>query len=387
MKKVNQRYPIRILHIVGGMDTGGVETWLMHVLRRIDRDRYRFDFLTHTTKPCFYDDEIRSLGCRIIPCAHLSRPWRYARNFRRILKEYGPYDAVHSHVHHFSGFPLMLTHCSGVPTRIAHSHNDISLNDGRAGLWRKLYLRTTEWLIRCHATIGLACSSQAAANLFGKYWKNDQRWRVLYYGIDLEPFKSSVNRDEVRRELRIPSNAFVLGHVGRFVEQKNHDFLLDIFVEVVQREPSTYLLLVGDGSLREGVAQKVQRLGLMNKVIFTGVRSDVPRLMLGAMDIFVLPSRYEGLGLVIVEAQAAGLRCVISDVVPREADVTPLLIYRLALSQPEIWADCIMAIKNKDVILADAWKELEKSRFTLSECVDNLTRCYLFSYNIKERLL
>jgi hypothetical protein len=116
---LDQKRPIRILHVVGSLDTGGRETWLMHVLRRIDRDRYQFDFLTHATKPCFYDDEIKSLGCRILPCLqHSSRPWQYAWDFLRILKEYGPYDVVHSHVHHFSGLPLMLAHHAGVPVRI-----------------------------------------------------------------------------------------------------------------------------------------------------------------------------------------------------------------------------------------------------------------------------
>src|SRR5208283_2990654 len=129
----DQKRPMRILQIVSGMDTGGVETWLMHILRRIDRDRYRFDFLVHTTKPCFYDDEIKSLGCRIIPCLHPSRPWQYAWNFFRLLKEHGPYDVVHTHVHHFSGFTLMLAHLAGVPMRIVHSHSDTSLIDGRVG--------------------------------------------------------------------------------------------------------------------------------------------------------------------------------------------------------------------------------------------------------------
>jgi glycosyltransferase involved in cell wall biosynthesis len=378
--------PIRILHVVGGMDTGGVETWLMHVLRKIDRDRYKFDFLTHTTKPCFYDEELRALGCRITPCLHPTRPLCYARNFRRIMRKHGPYDVVHSHVHHFSGFPLMLAHWAGVPVRIAHSHNDISLKDRGAAVWRRLYLLVSECHIRRHATLGLACSHPAAAALYGCAWERDPRWRVLYYAIDVEPYTRPIDMIGVRDELGIPADAFVVGHVGRFVEQKNHDFLLDIFSEVARREPRARLLLVGDGPLRAAVDHKARRLGLSTKIIFAGVRRDVPRLMSGAMDVFVLPSRHEGLGLVVVEAQAAGLGCLVSDAVPKEADVVPLLVNRLALSQPAMWAERILAETGRRIQPEDAWRRVDGSHFNLSQCVSNLAANYATARNVKERL-
>lgn len=377
MKKIEQKYPIRILHIVGSMDTGGVETWLMHVLRRIDRDRYKFDFLTHTTKHCFYDQEIRLLGCRIVPCVHLSQPWRYAWNFWRILKKYGPYDVVHSHVHHFNGLLLFLAYCAGVQKRIAHSHSDTSLNDGSAGLWRKLYIWITEWLICRCATTGLACSSQAAANLFGSNWKKDSRWQVLYCGIDLEPFIKSVDRIEIRQELGIPSDAFVLGHVGRFVELKNHDFLLSMFAEVVHQAPRAYLLLVGDGPLRKKIKQKVQRLGLLDKVIFVGVRPDVPRLMLGAMDVFIFPSLYEGLGLVLVEAQAAGLPAVISDTVPSEAIIVPELIKTLGFKDGVVaWVKAVVNSANLRQAGRESQQRVRESCFNINHSVIELCNVY-----------
>jgi len=376
MKEVEKK-SIRILHIVSGMDTGGVETWLMHVLRRIDRARFQFDFLTHTNKHCFYDDEIRSLGCRIICCMSSSRLWSYARNFRSILKEHGPYDVVHSHVHHFSGFTLMLARYFGVPKRIAHSHSDTSLNDGRAGFWRKFYLRSTKWLIRRNATIGLACSSQAATNLFGKDWNNNSRWRVLYCGIDLDPFESLVDRVEVRQELGIPSDAFVLGHVGRFTEEKNHDFLLDIFEEVIRREPNAYLLLVGDGPLRKAIEQKAQRLNLIGKIRFAGVRPDVPRLMLGAMDVFVFPSHHEGLPLVLVESQAAGLPAVISEAVPVEAIVIPGLIKTLSLKDGvAIWAQAVANSMNFRQHSSESQQLVSNSRFNVIHSATELCNVY-----------
>lgn len=340
--------PIRILHVVGGMNRGGIETWLMHVLRYIDRQQFQMDFVANTDKLCAYDEEVRALGSRIIPCLSPSRPWDYARNFRRILREYGPYDVVHSHVHHFSGFTLRLAKQAGVPVRIAHSHNDTSSNQRSAGRVRKLYLTLSERWIHQYATSGLACSRLAAASLFGPQWEADPRMRLLYYGIDLEPFRASVNRQAVRAELGIPDDAFVIGHVGRFLEQKNHTFLVKIAQSVVERLPQTRFLLVGDGALRPTIEQQVHQAGLEKHIIFAGLRSDIATLMLGAMDVFVLPSLYEGLPLVLLEAQSAGLPCVVSDTVSAEGDMVGPLVQRCSLAQPPaVWADAILAARAR----------------------------------------
>ncbi len=320
MSSAGRQTPIRILHVVRGMNPGGVETWLMHVLRHIDRRKFQFDFLTHTRDRCFYDQEIQHLGGRIIPCMHPSWPWCYAKNFSRALSLFGPYDVVHSHVHHFSGFVLTLAARANVPIRIAHSHNDLSTVDRRAGIMRRLYLTLSKRLIARHATVGLACSNLAAAALFDAAWQTDPRFKVLYCGIDLKPFQESVDREHVRKELGLPPEAFVCGHVGRFAEQKNHDFLVDIFSLVAKDLPKASLLLIGDGPLRTKIEEKVRRLGLDDRVIFAGVRADVPRLMLGAMDCFVFPSFHEGLPLVLLEAQAANLPCIISNTISDEVD-------------------------------------------------------------------
>ncbi|MGE0267509.1 MAG: glycosyltransferase family 1 protein [Candidatus Omnitrophota bacterium] len=373
----DQKKTIRVLHVVGGMDTGGVETWLMHVMRRIDRSLYQFDFLTHTNKPCFYDEEIRSLGGQIIPCPHAARPWEYARCFHRIIKEHGPYDAVHSHVHHFSGFPMMLAKQAGVPVRISHSHNDTSLIESRAGFGRKCYLHTALWLIRRYSTNGLACSGVAAANLFGKDWSRDSSRRILYYGINLDSFMATVHRADVRSELGVPSDAFVVGHVGRFAEQKNHDFLLDVFADFLKNEKNARLLLVGKGILEAEVAQKAERLDLMDKIIFAGVRPDVPRLMLGAMDVFVFPSRYEGLGLVIVEAQAAGLPVVMSDAIPEEAIVIRPLVKMLTLKDDvSIWVQAIADSRSLNRPVNESYQSVRDSKFNVIRGVEELCGIY-----------
>ncbi len=369
--------PVRILHVVGGMNRGGVETWLMHVLRHIDRERFRMDFLVHTTNPCAYDEEIQKLGSKIIPCLGTSRPWRYARNFRRALKEHGPYDVVHSHVHHFSGFVVYLSHRAGVPVRITHSHNDTSLNDGRATTLRSGYLQFMKHLIRKHATTGIACSRKAAESLYGVAWQNDNRWKVVYCGIDLEPFRQPVDRAEVRRELNIPEDAFVLGHVGRFHEQKNHTFLIDIAAEVARREPNMRLLLVGDGPLRPQIEAKVACLGLTDKVIFAGLRSDVPRLMKGAMDLFVMPSLHEGLPVVGIEAQAAYLPIFLSDTVTSELDVHHSLVCCMSLnSSAAHWSENIFAKLKSTLRAGDAFSTVENTPFNIENSIRSLERHY-----------
>lgn len=378
MTQKGKDYPVRVLHVVGGMNRGGVETWLMHVLRNMDRDRFHFDFLVHTEKACAYDDEIRRLGSRVIPCLHPSRPWLYARNFMKVLRQCGPYDVIHSHVHHYSGYVLRLARTAGVPKRIAHSHNDTLAVDSSAGLLRKTYLRIMEKEIRAHATVGLAASEKAAVALYGPLWKKDPRWRVLYCGIDLQPFSETVDRRQVRSELGLPPDAFVVGHVGRFSPQKNHAFLMDIAAELVRREPRTRVLLVGDGPLRPAMEAKAARLGLQEHVLFLGLRSDVPRLIMGAMDVFLFPSFYEGLGLVLIEAQAAGLPCVLSDVVPREVDLLPTLIHRASLDENAAgWADLVFsAVGSKTVPLKDVLSVLSESSFNIIKSVENIQGLY-----------
>jgi glycosyltransferase involved in cell wall biosynthesis len=371
---------VRILHVVGGMNLTGIEMWLMHILRYINRDRFQMDFLVHTTQMCTYEDEMRAFGSRIIPCLHPSQPWLYARDFKRILREYGPYDIVHSHIHHYNGFILRLAQQSGIPIRIAHSHYDTSSIEAKKGLLRNLYLALMKLWINRYATVGLGCSRDAVIDLFNPIGEADTRWRVLYYGIDLNPFHSFVDRVAVRGEFGLPADAFVIGHIGRFVEQKNHGFLLDIAAEVAKREPKMRLLMIGEGPLKSGIEQKVVQMGLSDRVIFAGGRSDIPRLMLGAMDLFLFPTLYEGLGLVLIEAQAAGLPCIFSDIVPTEADVIKPLVRRFSLSEPaSAWAEAILAAKasSQEIAQTEALRLVEQSSFNIQTSVKELEQLYL----------
>jgi glycosyltransferase involved in cell wall biosynthesis len=234
------------------------------------------------------------------------------------------------------------------------------------------------WILQ-NATVGLAASREAALALFGSAWEADPRLRLLYYGIDLKPFQVAADPVTTRAELGIPADAFVMGHVGRFWEQKNHEFLVHIASEVAKREPNARLLLVGTGPLRPAIEKWVVRAGIKDRTIFAGMRPEVPRLMLGAMDVFVLPSLHEGLPLVGIEAQAAGLPFIVSDVVSGEMDVLHSLIQRLSLSQPaSVWADAILAARNTlpSITQREALRLMEKSRCNIYSSVRELEGVY-----------
>ncbi len=334
---------MRILHVLGKLDRGGVETWLVQALRHIDRQKYQMDFLVHTTEPGAYDEEVKAMGARIIPCLRPSNPALYAKNFFRILRKYGPYDVVHSHVHHFSGYVLMLAAMAGVKVRVAHSHSDTRQSEAKARIGRRTYRGAMRGLIRELGTAGLAVSTEAGNDLFPLGWRRSSRWRLHHLGIDLSRFMFDAKKDEVRRSLGIPTDALIVGHVGRFTEEKNHSFLIEIAREVISRQPRAFFLLVGDGPLRLTSEAKVDAYGLRDRFLFTGVRPDVPMLMKGAMDVFLFPSTREGLPITLLEAQAAGLKCIISDVISEEAIVIPNLVVRQSTATPKNkWAELVL---------------------------------------------
>ncbi|MGI9069867.1 MAG: glycosyltransferase family 1 protein [Bryobacteraceae bacterium] len=368
--------PLRILHVVGALKCGGIESWLMHVLRHIDRERFKMDFLVYTTESGPYHDEIRALGSQIIICPHPRRPHQFAPRFRRLLRSRGSYDIIHSHNHYCSGYVLRQAAAAGVPVRIAHSH---MTGDDRPGtLLRTLYRRLMVRWITKYATHGLACSSLAAGALFGPEWNNDGRFQVLPCGIDLSSFDSDANSLKVRAELGIPAGAIVVGHAGRFAPQKNHLFLVQIAKELAAMNPKIWFLLLGDGPLRDQIARQVAALGLTRRFVFAGVRPDVPRLMLSAMDTFLLPSLHEGLPMVGVEAQAAGLPCVFSDAITREVQVVAESTEFVPLSRSaRFWAERVlasMALKRKP--RNEAINALREAGFCHQDSVRRLSRIY-----------
>jgi hypothetical protein len=197
---------LKILHVVGAMEHGGIQNWLMQFLRTVDRERYQMDLLVHNSWPGPYDDEIRELGSRIHIGAHRSDTWRFTSDFRKVLKTQGPYEIVHSHVYSFSGYVLRLA--NSVPMRIAHAHNDRRVVEAKQGLARQCYQRLMKFLIKQNATLKLAASKDAAADLFGPCWRKDISVHVVHCGLSLEPFRVATDRAEMRAGLGIPADAW-----------------------------------------------------------------------------------------------------------------------------------------------------------------------------------
>lgn len=367
---------VKVLQVFGRMVCAGAETWMLHVVRNLDRARFQVDFLVHDAAPGALDPALRELGCGVIPCEGVGRPWTYARGLLDVLRRHGPYHAVHSHVHHYSGFVLWVAALAGVPVRIAHSHLDTRGPDARAGAGRRAYLAAMAELIRNVATDGLAASDDAGAALFGSAWGRDPRFRVLHCALDMSPFAERP-APEVRAELGLGPDDFVIGHVGRLDPQKNHAFLLEAAAEAFRREPRARLLLVGEGPLRPTLERQARALGIADRVRFAGVRRDIPRVVLGAMDVFAFPSLFEGLGLAAVEAQAAGLPVVVSDRVPAAVAVAPHLVAFVPLAAgPAAWADALLATRDAPRDRTRALGHVLRSPFALPAGISELTRCY-----------
>ena len=365
--------PRRVLHIVRAMNRGGAETWLMDLLRRADRRRLQMDFLVHTEQPAAYDAEIQDRGARLLRCSEPLYSWGYARSIR---SRFQGYDVIHSHVHHFSGYLLLLARTCGVVRRIAHSHNDTQFVDNRAGWARRQYLAGGRRLIQSHATRLLAVSRGAARALYGPGWENDARVLVMPCGIDLEPFRKNTNRDAVRQQWNAGDRTLVIGHVGRFDIQKNHPFLLEVAAEVLRRRPETRLVMIGDGPERPSIEAGAQALGIRESVIFAGIQTGIPGRLKG-MDIFLFPSLWEGLPLALLEAQAAGLPCIVSESVPPDADAVPSLVHRLALSHGAAqWADAVLSMAERPPATPQPLAQLATTSFDIACCMEQMYALY-----------
>jgi glycosyltransferase involved in cell wall biosynthesis len=324
------------------MNRGGAETLIMNLYRNIDRSKVQFDFLT--CKPGVFDEEIVEMGGKIhrVPYVTDVGHFGYVKALKIFFTTHPEYKIVHSHMDKMSGLVLRSAKKAGVPVRIAHSHNTSS----EGGTAAKVYKSYAGKFILPTSTHLLACSNLAADWLFAK--KADQA-KILKNGIECDQFAFSEEiRKQVREELHLRHDSFVMGHVGRFAHQKNHSFLIDIFAELTQYKQNSILVLAGDGPLRLDIERKVKERKLEDKVKFLGVRSDINRL-LQAFDIFVFPSIHEGLPVTLVEAQGAGLPCVISEEITKEVDLGINLIQYSMLTDRMMWIEKIRKIAAEGI--------------------------------------
>ena len=329
--------PIRIAQIIGKWLGGGVESVVMNYYRHIDRTKIQFDFICDKDSTNIPYDEIEQLGGRVILVPPYQKVFEYQKDLIKIFKD-NNYKIVHSHLNTLSVFPLRAAKKAGVPVRIAHSHSTTNKKEWKKNLVKQI-LRPFS---KVYATDYMCCSELAGRWLFGNKEYDKGNVYLLNNAIELDKVKYDEQlRNKKRKELNIKDDTLVIGHVGRFVEQKNHRFLIDIFNEVHKQKENSILLLVGQGPLMEEMKEKVKTLGIEDKVIFLGQRNDVNELY-NAMDLFLFPSLYEGLGMVVVEAQVSGLPCVVSTKIPEIAKVINNVSFLKLGCSVNIWCDEII---------------------------------------------
>lgn len=350
---------IRVAHVVGKWVGGGVEAVIMNYYRNINHDKIQFDFIFDNDSEGIPYKEIESLGGRVILIPPYQRIFRYHKELKKVLKD-GNYKIVHSHINVLSVFSLYAAKKAGVPVRIAHSHSTTNKIEWKKNLL-KMLLKPFSKLF---ATDYFACTEHAGRWLFGDKAFEEGKVFILNNAIDLNKFKYDENiRKKKRKELNINEDTLVMGHIGRFVAQKNHEFVIDIFREVHKQNRNSILLLIGQGPLQKEIRQKVNELGLNECIVFLEQRDDTNELY-QAFDIFILPSLYEGLGMVLIEAQASGLPCICSTEVPNSAKVTDNLKFINLLENSEFW-------KNESIKFLDG--------FIRKDCVNSVQR---FGYDI-----
>lgn len=329
-------YLMKVLQITSELDGGGVDRLLYDYCSRMIPD-IRFDFIVTSKTEGMLEQPLRDLGCNIFHISQIRENTRlYKKQIKQILKK-GNYDIVHDHSGYKAIFTMYYAKKYGIKGRIAHSHIAFIPEKLTSKIVRKLI---TSMTASC-ATSLYACGNDAAKWMWGEKKFNSGKVHIMTNAINADAFSYSTElREEVRKELGL-ENKFVIGNVARFSYQKNHEFLLRVFKIIKEKELSAMLLLVGSGELETEIRNQVQQLGLSNSVIFLGIRNDVHNL-LNAMDVFLLPSRYEGLPVTLVEAQASSLTSYASDTITKEMKITDYLNFISLSSLPEKWAEIIL---------------------------------------------
>ena len=347
----------RVFQLVHCINLGGTETVFMNWYRNIDRSKLQFDFCVNGKYTTPLVDEIKLNGGNILIISHKSGIWeclRFQCNLYKTLKQYGPYCAFQTHSHWHAGIDCFVATLAGIQKRFIISHYAQGAQVYPFKI--KILLPLFRLFIYLFSTERLAVSKEAGEFLYGKHIS----FKIIHNGIDLQKFAYNPEmRAKKRKELRL-ENKFVVGHIGRFAEPKNHKFLIDVFAEIYKFNPTAHLILLGWGELEEEIKAKVNQLGLINAVTFMGSRADVQDFY-QVFDVFVFPSLYEGLGIVSVESQCSGLPCVMSDVIPKEAficNATPVSLDK----SPREWAEIIME-QSKDFERKDESEVIRQAGF------------------------
>lgn len=320
---------IRVLHVITGMGSGGAEAFIMNMFRNIDNNQVVFDFLLRSEEN-MYEDEIKSLGGKI----YITPPYpkKLLSNYiqtQKFLKKHKEYNIIHVHGNAFIYITaLLISRLNNVPCRIMHSHN----TDTGRPIYRIVH-KFNKIFMNFLVTDRFTCSNEAGKWMFG-----NKSFIKINNGIDVDKFIYNKEiRDRIRKLYNIDENTVLVGHVGRFLKVKNHSYIVDIFNEYIKQNKNSKLMFIGEGPEFNTIKKKVENLGIENKVIFLSKINNVNEMM-QAMDIFIFPSIYEGLGIVNIEAQTASLPCIISDRIPRESIITDLVEVKSIDLDPKEWA-------------------------------------------------
>lgn len=362
--------PIRVLQIIGIVAGGGVEAVIMNYYEHIDRTKVQFDFIVHNDNKIDITPKVEALGGRVYKVTpYYKNPIAFMWDIYKVIKRHH-YRIVHSNMNTLSAFSLFAAWAAGAPVRILHNHSTSSPGETKRNIM-KFMLRP---FARLFATHYFACSRLAGEWMYGRKMMDSGKVKIVNNALDLKKYAfNSRKREMLRKELGF-TDEFVIGHVGRFMFQKNHEFLIDVFVKAYKKNPHMVLLLIGDGPLRSAMEEKVKKLGLTDHVNFLGLRNDVQNLY-NVMDIFVLPSHYEGLPVVGVEAQENELPCLFSTKVTKETHLTHSAQFLDLEAGASTWAEEIISIKcerNKK-----AGDELRQAGFEINKEAEKLAKFYI----------
>lgn len=362
---------IRVLQVLGCLDRGGAENMIMSVYRNIDREKIQFDFILHLNRKSDFDDEALSLGAKIFyaPQYNGKNHFEYKKWWNEFFKSHPEYKLLHSHIRSTASIYTEIAHKYGVKT-IVHSHSTMTAGKGLSAAVKNLMQKN----ITKHADRCLACSRVAGDWLF----KNHE-YTIYPNSIDAKKFVyNEENRQKIREQYKL-GDSFVIGHVGRYHKIKNQTFLMDIFAEVLKSKPDSYLIFVGEKIGSEGMEKSelvsyAESRGVKDRVIFAGNVPNVHEYM-SAFDIFVFPSLYEGLPVTLIEAQAAGLHCFVSDTVSHESRISDNIEFVSLENSAAQWADKITSFDFSD--RRNCYDDIYNAGYDIEAGVDNLSEIYL----------
>lgn len=363
--------PVRVLHNIVLMDTGGIETLVMNLYKHIDRERLQFDFLVHRPQEGYYEKQIRDYGGKVFRTCPFNpvHQGQFKKECMEVFENHPEYKVFHAH-QELNLWTLRYAHQAGIPTRIAHSHNAKTVIN-----LKYFFFLYEKMFIKKHCTDMFMCSTPAGEWSFGKKAVKDGRVEFIKNGIETSRFKyDEQTRRELREELGV-GDKIVIGHIGRFMQQKNHSFLLEIFKIIHDKNPNTVLALCGEGRLEDDIKKKASELGIENDILFLGVRSDTNRVY-QAYDLFLFPSLWEGLPLTGIEAQTAGLPVLMSDIITPETIVTDNVTQFSLNQSAEAWADKALDILS-NFNRTDCQPQVKKAGFDVRDTAEWLQSFYI----------